>query len=374
MENKINLYLDNTIFTFQKAGGVSIYWYELLKRFAKNNHQFNTNIIKLDTQSVNIFDKDLDYSTIKIHQENFFIPILQRYFPLTKKIGGKSIYHSSYFRTSYQKQVANIITVYDFAHDLSFSSGFPRKYPNIWQKKQGILNADGIICISESTKIDLLKLYPQINVNKVAVIHLAVSDEFKILEIPSDIDNIVKSNLKSVEKPFIVYIGERAAYKNFKVAVETLKLVDDYNLVIVGGGQLDNVEQQYLEKSLPNRFLHLKNIHSAQLNEVFNNAFCLIYPSRYEGFGIPLIEAMKSGCPVITTNYASIPEVVGKAGLMVKEISPEFFVEKVKYLELKKNREKIVKMGLEQASLFSWDKCYEETIKFYQKIYNAKFC
>ena len=374
MENKINLYLDNTIFTFQRAGGVSIYWYEILRRLTQNNHQFKTNIIKLDTQSINIFDKDLDYSSLKVHQENSFIPKLLRYFPLTKKIESNSIYHSSYFRTTYQKGIVNIITVYDFAHDLGLGSGFPRKYANIWQKKQGILRADGIICISESTKNDLLKLYPQVDEGKVTVIHLAASNDFKVLNIPFELALVTKSSLVSPAKPFVVYIGERATYKNFKVAVETLKMLDDYNLVIVGGGELGKAEEDYLQQSLPNRFLHLKNIYSVQLNELFNKAFCLIYPSRYEGFGIPLIEAMKAGCPVITSNYASIPEVVGQAGLIVKEIFPELFVEKVKYLELKENREKIIEMGIQQASLFSWDRCYEETIKFYQKIYNAKFC
>ena len=374
MKSTINLYLDNTIFTFQRAGGVSIYWYELLSRLAKNNHQFNINIIKLKTQSINIFDKDLDYSPIKIHQEKFFISKLQRYFPLIKKIEGKSIYHSSYFRTSFQKDVVNIITIYDFAHDLGFSSGFPRKYANIWQKKQGILRADGIICISESTKIDLLKLYPQVDEGKVIVIHLAASNDFKVLNIPVELSLVTKSSLINPLKPFIVYIGERATYKNFKVAVETLKILDDYNLVIVGGGELGKAEEDYLQQLLPDRFLHLKNIYSVQLNELFNKAFCLIYPSRYEGFGIPLIEAMKAGCPVVTSNYASIPEVVEQAGLIVEDIFPELFVEKVKYLELKENREKIIEMGIEQASLFSWDRCYEETIKFYQKIYNAKFC
>ncbi len=374
MRNKINLYVDNTIFTFQKAGGVSVYWYELLRRYAQNKHQFRVNIIKLADKSINIFDRNLDYSLFNVYQENFLIPKLHRYFPVNEKLESKSIYHSSYFRTSYRKDIVNIITVYDFAHDLGFSSGFPRKYANIWQKKQGIFNADGIICISESTKIDLLKLYPQIDENKVIVIHLAVSDEFRVLETRLYIESITKSKLVNVQKPYIVYIGERATYKNFKVAVETLRLLEDYNLVIVGGGELNAVEQQYIEQLLPNRFLHLKNIHSAKLNEVFNEAFCLIYPSRYEGFGIPLIEAMKAGCPVITTSYASIPEVVGQAGLIVKEILPNLFVEKVKYLEFKENREKIVEMGLIQASLFSWDRCYEETIKFYQKIYNTKFC
>lgn len=369
----MNLYLDNTIFTFQKAGGVSIYWYELLTRLAQNQSQFKINITKLSGRSVNIFDKNLDYSSFDVCQENFSIPKLHRYFPITKKIESKSIFHSSYFRTCYQKDVVNIITIYDFAHDLGLSSGFPRKYANIWQKKQGILNADGIICISENTKVDLLKLYPQIDEDKIAVIHLAVGDEFKILDNACEIREINESNLGDVNKPFIIYIGERAAYKNFRVAVETLQTLNDYNLIIVGGAELNSKEYQHLLQLLPNRFLHLKNIHSARLNALFNKAFCLIYPSRYEGFGIPLIEAMKSGCPVITTNCASIPEVVGQAGLMVDTIVPDAFIEKIKYLENLTNRRTVINKGVEQALLFSWDKCYGATVSFYQKIYDKKF-
>ena len=373
MGKEINLYLDNSIFTFQKAGGVSVYWYELLKRLFNENHHFDTTLIEMCEQSINIFGKNLNYSSVSILDENSLFPKFQRYLPFAKKIKPKSIYHSSYFRTSYQKDIINIITIYDFAHDLGFSSGFPKKYANIWQKKQGILNADGIICISENTKVDLLKLYPQIDEDKIAVIHLAVGDEFKILYTACEIREINESNLEDVNKPFIVYIGARVSYKNFGVAVETLKVLNDYNLIIVGGGELSNKEYQHLQQLLPNRFLHLNNIHSAQLNALYNKAFCLIYPSRYEGFGIPLIEAMKSGCPVITTNYASIPEVVGQAGLMVDKIVADSFIKKIKYLENPANRNTVINKGVEQALLFSWDKCYKETVSFYQKIYDKKF-
>ena len=373
MDKKVNLYLDNSIFTFQKAGGVSIYWYELLKRLFNENHHFDTTLVKMENESINIFDKNIDYSSVSFLNENSLIHNLQRYLPLTKRIKPKSIYHSSYFRTSYQKDIVNIITIYDFAHDLGFSSGFPKKYANIWQKKQGILNADGIICISDNTRNDLLKLYPNVNPNKIEVIYLAVSNEFKVLNTKYEISAINESNLADVTKPFIVYIGERAAYKNFKIAVKTLTILDDYNLVIIGGGELQKEERNYLQNELPRRYLYLQGIHSGQLNKIFNKAFCLIYPSRYEGFGIPLIEAMQAGCPVITTNYASIPEVVGQAGLIVNEIVPIQFVEKITCLENQAYREKIVKMGISQASLFSWDKCHAETIKFYQKIYSSKF-
>ena len=99
----------------------------------------------------------------------------------------------------------------------------------------------------------------------------------------------------------------------------------------------------------------------------------MLYPSSYEGFGIPIIEAMKTGCPVVSTNFSSIPEIAGDAAILVKKINKDSFIEAIKLLENKSFKKKLIKRGLTQVNKFNWDKCYLETLKFYEQVYNWKF-
>lgn len=351
---------DNIIYSLQKAGGISIYWTELIKRIVKKD-----NVSFYESQNSNIFRKEIVIVTKEESGINFNI---LRYLPFIKKLPSKSIFHSSYYRVALQKDVVNITTVHDFTYEY-FRSGLA-KYIHVWQKGFAIKKSDGIICVSENTKKDLIKFYPMIDESKIKVIYNGVGDEFINLENPKEYLTDEFERLK--DKKYILYIGDRSSYKNFDIAVEVLKKLNDYSLVVVGGKDFSTTELENMV-DIKDRVYHFRGIGGDKLNTLYNNAFCLLYPSSYEGFGIPISEAMKARCPVVSTNISSIPEVAGDAGLLVDEIKVENFIDEIMKLEDSEFRIELINKGLNQSKKFSWDRCFDETYSFYQEVWDRKF-
>lgn len=354
----MKIFYDNIIFSLQRAGGISLYWSELINASIKKK----IDICFFGSESKNIFQQRISLSAEL--ESRILIKIL-RYMPLLKILPKDSIFHSSYYRVSLQKNVKNIVTVHDFTYEF-FMVGMA-KYIHIWQKKIAINRSSGIICVSESTKKDLLKFYPNLSKRKIRVIYNGVGEEFLVLNNPNSYLTCKYAGL--INRKYLLYVGDRSNYKNFKLAVDVLFNLEGFSLVVIGGGKFNKYENGIIKERKSDVF-HFYGLDGDGLNIIYNNAFCLLYPSSYEGFGIPIVEAMKAGCPVVSANVSSIPEVCENACLLVNNLNLESLIEKVKSLEDSEIRKHIIKKGIIRSQAFSWNKCFNDTLEFYKEVEN----
>lgn len=364
--NIMNITFDNIIFTLQKYGGISVVWHELLKRILLDS-DFTPSFIDFPNQNTLRHQLDIPMNNILKNNLSKYPLNIQRY--INPKIApGKGIFHSSYFRTVNDSNIINITTVHDFTYEYFFKGLAKRIHHQ--QKGNAIKRSKKIICISQNTKNDLLKFYPQIKEEQVKVIYNGVGEEYYPL---LQMENHMFIPFQSQE--YILYVGDRKGiYKNFRMSVEACKIVK-IPLVIVGGGELSQYEKSMLELKLgAGQYIQLNGITNVQLNQLYNHAAFLVYPSSYEGFGIPIIEAQKAGCPVICSNQSSIPEVAGNGAFLIDEISASKIAE---ILVQNKSRSgetaSIIKQGFLNAQLFSWDKCYQQTKQVYSEVY-SRYC
>lgn len=359
----MHVYCDNIIFSLQRAGGISVYWHELLRRMLRD--EVPLHVIEGRNVNDNIFRAKLNLPQDLIVSSLTIPTQIARYLPPFVALPKGCIFHSSYYRVPWGSDCSTVETAYDFTYE-HFGAGLPRLGHSI-QKRIALQKARGVICISESTKRDLLKFVPGVPEERIRVIHLGYSDEFRPLHKKVNRGTIDHDGLHDV--PYLVYVGDRrSAYKNFHLAVNAVGLVPGYGLVVVGGGKLNQSDQALLDEHLGGRYLHLDRLPNEKLNSLYNCAHALIYPSSYEGFGLPVIEAMAAGCPVIATNTSSIPEAAGDAGLLVDVVSAEAFAALILELENSSLREAVIQRGFENAKRFSWERCYQETIAFYREI------
>jgi len=312
----------------------------------------------------NLFRSLLKIDRTQVVTEPTALLGLFRYLPVRNTIPENCLFHSSYYRVPSGAKIntKQIVTLHDFVYE-KFKSNL-KKAVHKFQKKNALNDADGIICVSENTKSDLLHYYPQFETKKIKVIHNGISEKyFKIseggLNLPDEwrwLD----------DKKYALFIGDRSSYKNFPFAVDLIREIKDLDLIIVGGKELSSTEKKLLELKLRNKSHYYGNVTMENLNILYNKAECLIYPSFYEGFGIPLIEAMKCGCPVIALNASSIPEVTNLGSGLMNSLTLEEGMQIYSNINLR--RDELVSSGMKRAGEFSWDKCFQQTLDFYYEI------
>ena len=361
---------DHSIF-FQKYGGISRYFATIAAEFVDCNIQvgifsplYRNEYLKDLPEGVvhGMQFKTYPPKTVKIIQYlNYSINVnkIRRFKP--------EILHQTYYnKHNYKEQkYKRVITVFDLIHEI-YCSEDPKMQSFLQEKKHSIENAEHIICISEHTKSDLQKFYA-ISDDKITVTHLGVRAKPMELELSKDYK--IRAN-----RPFLLYVGERSGYKNFLGFIQGFsfshRLMGNFDIVAFGGGKFTNKELNFIN-TLGFREGQVNQISGSDfmLSRYFQSAAAFIYPSLYEGFGLPPLEAMSFGCPVIVSDRSSIPEVVGNAGKYFDAKRPEDICSSIEEVVFCDNTmKKLIKNGHERINKFSWKKCAINTLEAYSTI------
>lgn len=364
----MKVFFDYQIFKYQAFGGISRYFFELAKELKKIKGcepeilaPYNDNDYLHKPEAA-----DLIYNlnpVIKRFLANRFVDkrmAINRSITKRNCNSENSILHETYYIDRIEVRSKKVVTIHDMIYEL-FDSGQPDRKMTIEGKKKAMDEAVAIISVSENTKKDILKFYPEMK-EKIHVIHHGVS-------------HIEALAVKPFEhtKPYLLFVGNRGAYKNFGLLLEVFasdnKINEKFDLICFGGGAPSTDESTQIDKfKLTKKVMFLQGNDSV-LNSLYRSASAFVYLSKYEGFGMPVLEAMSWGCPVLCSNTSSLPEVAGNAAKMVDpENTKELLSALNELLFNEGERDKMIKAGTQRAAEFTWDRCAHETFKVYQKV------
>ena len=329
----ISVEFDDLIFALQRSGGASVYWQEVTSRIAA--------------------DSRFRVSRIPPARWKRGVPAFSR----------ADVFHSSHFRFAATGGARNVATVYDLNYELGLVRQGLGSRLNLLERRAAFFTADALVCISESTLKDLYRIYPRLQGRCPAfVIHLGVS-----APLPSSGTGAGAMP----DSPFLLYVGGRKAYKNFTTALHGYHASGVWRSgvrLLCTGAALDADEiQEVARLGLEGMVASEGHCSRERIFALYRGAHCLLYTSTYEGFGLPPLEAMSSGCPVVASRASSIPEVTGDAAILVNPTAADEVARAILDLQDAALRATLVEKGTRRASLFTW----EESARRHMEVYLA---
>ena len=359
---------DHQIFSRQRFGGVSRYYVELAARVAADPEfeaavvaPIHMNALLAERQEVPVVGVYVRH----LHGTGALRSALNA--GITRVHFRRSrpdIVHETYFgeKSVAPRGVQTVVTVFDMIHEL-FPQFFHPGDLTARRKRAAVQRASQVICISESTRHDLLD-HVQIDPARVSVVPLGASSTFVQDE----------GRQRSVPAPYVLYVGQRDGYKNFKSAAaafaESGLPALGMKLVCFGGGPWSARDGDAVSSTgLPNSIVIRRHGDDAALAELYQNAEAFLYPSLYEGFGIPPLEAMMCGCPVICSGASSLPEVVGNAAELFDPADVHDIARALGSVVGNSARSgELRQLGTRRASLFSWSASASRTKEIYRRL------
>jgi len=356
----LKIWFDDQIFTIQQYGGISRYYIELIRGLNQ-------------TQQVHVdaplhINCHLDATGDSTGKRIPSVRGVTRFCQAANRVGmarrmrdfSPDIIHETYFRSrSDASCLPRVLTVYDMIHELFTEAGRTDTLGRA--RRDAVARADHVLCISENTRQDLIDILG-VDKKKTSVVYLAASMP------TSEETGLVP------DSPYILYVGPRGRYKNFDCLLQAYasraRVNKDFILVCFGGGALSDDEKARIsDMGLAEGQVLQMGGSDRVLADLYRHASVFVYPSLYEGFGIPPLEAMQCNCPVICTNRSSLPEVVGDAAFMFDPESVESLGSSLELVVYDSScRQSLIDKGRSRVASFSWSRCVDQTLQKYREI------
>ncbi|MDA7733634.1 glycosyltransferase family 4 protein [Candidatus Pelagibacter sp.] len=363
----MKIFFNYQIFYQQKFGGISNYFCHLNNSLKEINVETKIICPLHINNYLKNFKKDVNGNFVHLLPSN--MRKVTEYF--NEKISRKIInahkpdiiHDTYYFPKKYNSSLNSkkrVCTVFDMINEI-FTKNNKHKNEISNIKKNTIYESDHIFCISNQTKNDLINLF-NIDKKKITVTYLASSLKKKTFSIK-----------KKEFENCLLFIGSRSGYKNFdnfiKAYARSKILKKDFKILAYGGEKVSKKEKELLLSLNINNNIKFINDKNYDLSYLYQNVKALVYPSKYEGFGLPILEAMENNCPVLSSFGGSLREIGGDG---LEYFDPNFtediqnLLEKILYSE--KKLKELIKYGNIRFKKFSWEKCAIETNNIYKKI------
>lgn len=362
------IFFDHQKFSTQKFGGISRYFATIIDEIKKEkdfdyllgvlnsqNYYIKNEAQPLNSKLANTFIKSAyGYRSFKINE------LYCKYLLQQNKF---DIFHPTYYEPYFIKYLKKpmVTTIHDMTHE-RLPEYFWVQDPLTSYKRISAERADKIIAISETTKRDLLN-YLDVDASKVEVIYHGI-----------DIESPLKTeDVKSLPANYIFFVGDRSGYKNFYLVLDAFAVLTkkhpDLHLVLSGGGKLMGADVEIINRLKIQDKVHHYQVSDEQLNYLYQNALFFIYPSLYEGFGLPILEAFKANCPVLLSDTDCFKEIAQESAAFFSQRSLDDLIYQAEKLILDETeRRSLVEKGNKRLLDFPIEKSISKTLKLYQSL------
>ena len=374
----MRILLDPQIFIKQPFGGISRYFTEIYRLFSEGDKGIKVKLPLYISDNLHLKSYDLQpkiavpfpSSNFRIvnsalHRTRNFLAQKSKHSVRSILLKGEAdIFIPTYYDNYFLSELGStpfVLTVFDMIHELFPQYKLFNADPSAMNKKMLMEQATRIIAISENTKKDIINFYPHIAAEKIDVVYLSHSINLLSLSKPKE----------SKLSDYLLFVGHRGAYKNFIFLIKTIStwlMKNNIKLICLGGGALNHEELSLIDLLNVKDSVSQISFEDHQLGNFYANARAFIFPSEYEGFGIPILEAMACGCPVILPYASSFPEVAEEAGVYFKLNDGASLLEVLDNVMFDETlRIEKIKAGYIQVQKFSWQNTMNKCLNVYQK-------
>jgi len=363
------LFIDHQKFSTQKYGGISRYFANIIQGI-KHSSDFTYQLGVMHSKNHYLKNEPLPIKgklsdRVLNRNERYDYRLNQLYCKRLLEKNDFDVFHPTYYDPYFLKYLKKplVVTIHDMTYE-RLPEYFWAQDPLTQQKRLNVERADAIIAISNTTRNDLLSFF-DIDPAKVSVIYHGID-----IETPLTLQSV-----PSLPEQYVLFVGDRSGYKNFYLFMNAMQQImhrfPDLHVILTGGGKLEVADREFLHRlRLSERVRHI-NATDEQLNYLYQNAQLFVYPSLYEGFGLPILEAFKAGCPILLSDTECFREVATDAAVYFNPTSIDDLIYNLEtLLNDSALKAQLVERGTRRLTDFPLQKSIDQTLDVYRAVAN----